>query len=133
MKYFLDTNIISYLLKGSLNVKQKITDLLMNGHEVCIPVVAYYESKRGLLSISANKKLDVLNRFAQAFGIIDITVKTFDIASENWAYLKSIGKNIEDSDIFIGSSAVEKDAILVTNNADHLSRIPNIKLEIWNY
>lgn len=56
MKYFLNTNIISYLLKGSLNVKQKITDLIMNGHTVHIPVVAYYESKRGLLSSSASKK-----------------------------------------------------------------------------
>ena len=133
MKYFLDTNIISYLLKGSLNVKQKITDLIMDGHSVHIPVVAYYESKRELLATSAHTKLSTLQWFIQAFGIIDITTKTFDIASTNWANLKSTGLLIEDSDLFIGSSAVENNAILITNNANHLSRIQNIQIEIWNF
>ncbi|MCQ2790191.1 MAG: hypothetical protein MJ229_07445 [bacterium] len=71
--------------------------------------------------------------FIQAFGIIDLTTKTFDIASENWANLKSKGLVIEDSDLFIGSSAVENGAVLVTNNANHLSRISDLQIEVWNY
>lgn len=71
--------------------------------------------------------------FVQAFGIVDVTTKTFDIASVNWANLKSQGLLIEDSDLFIGSSAVENNAILVTNNANHLSRISGIQIEMWNF
>lgn len=133
MKYFLDTNIISYLLKGSINVKKNIANLILNENTVHIPAVAYYESRRGLLSTSASKKIVILQKFIQAFGIIDVTTKTLDIASENWANLKSKGQMIEDSDLFIGSSAVENDAILVTNNPNHLSRILNIKIETWEF
>lgn len=133
MTYFLDTNIISYLLKGSVNVKYKITELLLNADKVFIPAIAYYETKRGLLATSASKKLSILQNFISTFGIIDITTKTLDIASENWANLKAKGLIIEDSDLLIGASAIENDAILVTNNKNHLSRLTNIKLEAWEF
>ena len=133
MKYFLDTNIISYLLKGSVNVKYKTTELLLNADKVYIPAIAYYETKRGLLATSASKKLSILQNFVYTFGIVDITTKTLDIASENWANLKAKGLIIEDSDLLIGVSAIENDAILVTNNANHLSRLTNIKLEVWKF
>lgn len=133
MTYFLDTNIISYLLKGSINVKYKITNLLLNADKIYIPAIAYYETKRGLLATSANKKLSILQNFVSTFGIVDITTKTLDIASENWASLKTKGLIIEDSDLLIGASAIENDAILITNNANHLSRLKNIKVEVWEY
>lgn len=37
----------------------------------------------------------------------------------------------DDGDIFIGASAVRHNAVLVTNNIRHLSRISAIHLENW--
>lgn len=38
----------------------------------------------------------------------------------------------EDDDILIGSLALVKNGILITNNKKHLSRINDLKIEVWN-
>ena len=131
MTYFLDTNIISYIIKGNAEIRTKAAKLLAEGHELKIPVFAYYEVKRGLLATRATTKLQRFLNFAQKMGIVNSSVETYDIAAENYAELRNSGKIIEDADIFIGSATVEHDAILITNNAEHLSRIKNIQLEVW--
>lgn len=52
-------------------------------------------------------------------------------ASDIYAYLRRKGKIIEDADILIGASALENNAILVTNNEEHLGRIDGLKIENW--
>ena len=56
MKYFLDTNIISYILNGNEKVKNRIEEILLNNDIISIPVFSYYEIKRGLLSVGASAK-----------------------------------------------------------------------------
>lgn len=38
---------------------------------------------------------------------------------------------IEDADILIGASALENNAVLVTNNEAHLGRIADLRIENW--
>ncbi|MEE3313743.1 MAG: PIN domain-containing protein [Treponema sp.] len=129
MTYFLDTNIVSYVIKGNDKVRSHIVKLLSAGNEVKIPVVAYYEIKRGLLATCSTAKLQLFLNFAQKLGIVNTTIETYDIASQIYADLRISGKNIEDADIFIGASTLEYGAILITNNVEHLSRIKNIQIE----
>ena len=131
MTYFIDANIMSYMLRGSEAIQRKMLSLLLQGHKISIPVVAYYEVKRGLLAKSALKKLKLFNHFAESLGITDMTRNSFDIASEIYSYLKKLGQLIEDDDIFIGSIVLENEGILATNNIRHLGRIPNLQCEIW--
>ena len=65
MTYFLDTNIISYVIKGNAAFRSNIVKLLVDGNDVKMPVVAYYEAKRGLLATGATTKLDRFLNFAQ--------------------------------------------------------------------
>lgn len=132
MTYFLDTNIISYIIKGNSEIRTKTVKLLAEGNDVKIPIVAYYEVKRGLLAVGATSKLQRFLVFAEKLGILNTTLQTYDIAAQIYADLRSVGKIIEDADIFIGAEALEHNAILVTNNATHLSRIKDIQLEVWN-
>ena len=60
-----------------------------------------------------------------------MTTTTLDIAAQIYADLKKTGKPIEDDDLFIGASALEHDAILVTNNEKHLGHIKDLKIEAW--
>ena len=59
-----------------------------------------------------------------------MTESTFECAAQIYAHLKQLGSIIEDADLFIGASALENNAILITNNARHLQRIPNLQIEI---
>ena len=49
MTYYLDANIVSYLLKGNKEIFSKLSDLASNDHTICIPNIVYYEIKRGFL------------------------------------------------------------------------------------
>ena len=48
-----------------------------------------------------------------------------------YSYLRKDGMLIEDDDILIGANALENNAILVTNNERHFSRIVGLKIENW--
>ena len=132
MKYFLDTNIISYILNGNEKVKNRIEEILLNNDIISIPVFSYYEIKRGLLSVGASAKIERFNNFVKICELVDINISTFDIAAQIYAQLKQEGNLIEDADLFIGVSALENNAVLITNNANHLQRIPNLKIEVLN-
>lgn len=132
MKYFLDTNIISYILNGNEKVKNRIEEILLNNDIISIPVFSYYEIKRGLLSVGASAKIERFNNFVRICELVDINISTFDIAAQIYAQLKQEGNLIEDADLFIGVSALENNAVLITNNANHLQRIPNLKIEVLN-
>jgi PIN domain nuclease of toxin-antitoxin system len=45
--YVLDSNIVSFYLRQNEKVIQKVKDVLLEGHEVIISPIAYYEVKRG--------------------------------------------------------------------------------------
>ena len=132
MNYLLDTNIISYILNGNEKVKNRIEEILLNNDIISIPVFSYYEIKRGLLSVGASAKIDRFNNFVRICELVDINISTFDIAAQIYAQLKQKGNLIEDADLFIGDSALENNAVLITNNANHLQRIPNLKIEVLN-
>jgi tRNA(fMet)-specific endonuclease VapC len=56
-------------------------------------------------------------------------------ALQEWASQKSILKKkrelIDDLDLFIGTTAIVNNMVLVTDNEKHLNRLTNIKLENW--
>ena len=52
-------------------------------------------------------------------------------ASQIYADLCKKGKIIEDADILIGACAISNNAIIVTNNEEHLGRIEGLKIENW--
>jgi len=132
MIYFLDANIISYLLKGNTSVLKKLEELAEDDNQFEIPSIVYYEIKRGFLANGAATKLTRFLNFAKEIGIVDLKNSTLDIAAQIYADLKKSGEIIEDDDIFIGATALENNAILVTNNKRHLGRIKDLKIEVWN-
>ena len=55
--YAVDTNIISFLLRGDRQLQEKIYHEANDGDGVIIPPIAYYETKRGLIDYHAPVKL----------------------------------------------------------------------------
>lgn len=131
MKYVLDTNIISAILKNNEKVKNKVTEVILGGMEIHINAISYYEIKRGLLAADANQQLSRFDSLCRKFGLLLLdTVSTFDEAAEIYADLRRKGKLVEDADILIASLVKTKDLILITDDTD-FQRIQGIKIENW--
>ncbi|OHD06713.1 MAG: hypothetical protein A2Y34_05570 [Spirochaetes bacterium GWC1_27_15] len=130
-KYCLDTNIISYLLKGNNILYDKLKKEINKGNRIIINVITYYEILRGLLSIKNQKKIEVFKEICNEFDIIEINKDTFEISANIYVNLKEKGRIIEDADIFIGAICIENDFILITNNESHFQYIDNLIYENW--
>ncbi|MFQ6089530.1 MAG: type II toxin-antitoxin system VapC family toxin [Candidatus Methanofastidiosia archaeon] len=131
MTYVLDTNIITAILKGNEKVKTKVQKIVIEGKEIFINGISYYEIKRGLLSAKATRQLDRFNLLCKTFGLIWLdTQPIFDRAAEIYANLQQRGELIEDADILIASIAKTRKLVLVTDDKD-FQRIQGLKIENW--
>ncbi len=130
MLYMLDTNIISYLLEGNEKIRKHLFSIL-SGNEIELPEIVYYEIERGLLLNNAKNKQTNVNEFCRLFPIRYMTKDALFCASQIYADLCKKGKIIEDADILIGACAISNNAIIVTNNEEHLGRIEGLKIENW--
>lgn len=76
----------------------------------------------------------------QNFEDVNNVLKQFKILPiypclENYGQIKALlerqGQRIDDFDLLIGVTALQKGLIMVTANVGHLARIPNLVVENW--
>ncbi len=130
--YFIDTNIISYILKDNNKIIANFKELLFSGANIKIPITVYYEISRGLMYCGANVKLEKFKTFCNTFGVVNISIETMDIASGIYADLREKGLLIEDADLFIGALGIEHGYKIITNNSKHFNRIKALEIIEWN-
>jgi len=131
ISYALDTNIVSYLLRGDKELHERFYYEVKKGEGVVILPIVYYEIKRGLIDKNALAKLAAFDSLCNMFGIEGMDTKTLDIAASIYAYKKQQGQQIEDADILIAASCVAHGYILVTNNERHFLGINGLKITNW--
>jgi len=127
-KYLLDTNIISYYLKGIENLREKITT---NIDSLCISIISYYEIVSGLQSIDANKRINEFEKFCKLIEIINLDKASILASCKIYASLKKSGKLIDDIDILIAGIALSNNLVMITDNTEHFDRIEGLKVENW--
>ena len=67
--FVLDSNILSFYLRQNQQIIKKIHNTLLEGHEVLISPIAYYEIKRGLLAIKSEKRLREFDSLCKVLGV----------------------------------------------------------------
>lgn len=128
-KYLLDSNICIYILRGQKGMSNQLRKI--GWHNCCISEITVAELLYGAECSSAveENKREVMS-FCADIEIIPIGIALSEYASQK-AKLRKKGTLIDDLDLFIGSTAVATDCILVTENVKHLNRIENIQIENW--
>ena len=131
MKYALDTNIISYIMRGEGGVKERWIKEESLGNFSTIPLIVYYEVKRGLLAVNATTKLNAFEKVCASLQIDDLNPQDMDIAARIYAERTKQGRPIDDADLLIAAQAISRDCTLVTNNTKHFEGIEGLSLENW--
>jgi predicted nucleic acid-binding protein len=130
--YGLDTNIISFDLKGNIIVKRNLRRELDAKTRVLIPPFAYYEAKRGLVDAKATKQLRLFNRLLEDCPLGPISHSVFEAAVDIYVDLKSKGRLCDDMDVLIAAWCKTYDLTLVTNNIKHFENIAGLSLADWS-
>ena len=74
--------------------------------------------------------MKVVENFADKIEILPL-LGCLKVYGKEKARLKPLGKSIGDLDLFIGSTAVVNNMIMVTRNVREFERIEGIRLENW--
>ena len=130
-RYALDTNTISYLLKDDPAVSARLRAESDGGNDLIIPLMAFYEVKRGLLTAQASRKMRHFEQFCDDLGVGELSYEVLDKAAYIYADLQRIGRLVDDADIILGAFCVVNGYILVTNNTKHFENIDGLQLVDW--
>lgn len=133
MKYVLDTNTVSFLMKGDSQVRDALTSRPRTDAYLCPPVVAEIEYGLARLPRSARKtrlrrRFDVfLEELVRASWTDDVS-RAFGAVK---ADLERRGTRLEDFDVAVAAHALALDAVLVTDNVAHMQRVRGLTVENW--
>jgi tRNA(fMet)-specific endonuclease VapC len=133
VRYVLDTNVVSLLMKGDPNVIGRLK--AVSRADVCMPQPVVAEISYGIQRLSRSKRKDALaSRFELLKSEIG-RVAWSDEVSEAFGGIKSglerRGERIEDFDAAVAAHALAKGCVLVTANLKHMTRVPGLQVEDW--
>lgn len=133
MRYVLDTNTVSFLMRGDAGVVRRLAAQARN--DVLLPQSALAEIEYGLARLPRSARL---RKLREAFDLIcselgraawtDAVSRAF---GETKASLERRGVRIEDFDVAVAAHALALDGTLVTDNVDDLGRIERLRIENW--
>ena len=128
-RYMLDTNMVSYLIKGHEIVARRVASAPMAS--LCISAVTEGELHFGLAKRPEAKRLhnavNELLKCVDVFAWDSVVAQTYGLVR---ADLERSGKTLGSLDMLIAAHAVCTEAILVTNDrAFH--QVPGLSIEDW--
>jgi tRNA(fMet)-specific endonuclease VapC len=128
-KYMLDTDSVSYALRGHGNVASCILE--HRPSELCISAITLAELRFG----ADKRRSKKLHRLIDAF-VDSVTPLPFDADAAGQfgrlaADLAARGTPIGGFDAMIAAHAVSRKVVLVTNNAKHFGRVSALRCENW--
>lgn len=127
----MDTNIITAFLKGNPAVVNQVTQYINEHGSLSISVISYYEILRGLKAIGSKKKLQAFDRFINDCEVEELGISVIGKAADIYVKLKTHGELVEDADILIAATAMDKGLVVVTDNERHFKRIKGLEIGNW--
>ena len=141
MKYMLDTNICSYIIKHRpKEVLEKFNTVAME--DCCISLVTYAELKYWVVR---NKRLhtkngntgdpkvneQIISQFISHLEVEELDTSAADCYADIRDATEAQGIVIGNADLLIAAHAISLKATLVTNNIKDFIAIPKLMLENW--
>jgi len=130
MIYMFDTDTASFFMKDNpKSVRKKVAE--HNKDEFCISAITYAELMFGLKR-NYSKQLDFwLNEILAKLNVIAFDDASAVVYGDIRTILEKSGQILDNMDMLIASSAISVNAVLVSHNIKHFSKIKGLKTEDW--
>lgn len=133
MKYVLDTNAVSALMRGDAVVIAALRE--KDKQDVAVPQPVMAEIAYGIERLPRSRRKE---RLRERFALIRDEMARLiwdDEVSDRFgtakAALERAGTRLEDFDVAVAAHALSVGAVLVTANVRHLGRVPGLRIEDW--
>jgi tRNA(fMet)-specific endonuclease VapC len=128
--YVLDTNILSLVLRKNVHATKRLLELQNENHLFVICPAVWYEVHRGLLHRDTRAQMSRFVDLVAQFEWQHYTREDWRLAAETWARLRASGRQIADADLLIAVFALNRDAVLVTDNTADFAGL-RLLLDNW--
>ena len=123
----LGTDMFSYIVNDRHPcLRSRFTSVV---ERVCVSAITYAEARYGARKKASSRLDSLIGMFSEIIEIVPWT------DAEAYAYirceLEKKGTPIGANDTLIAAAARTRNAILVTNNTAHFSRVPGLAVENW--
>ncbi len=130
MRYLLDTNILSDLLRHPLgSVAGRIASAGVDS--VCTSIVVAAELRFGAMHKGSPRLTALVDGLLQRVDVLPLAPPADRVYGELRARLAVTGRPIGANDLLIAAHALTLDCILVTANTREFARIGELRLENW--
>jgi tRNA(fMet)-specific endonuclease VapC len=133
MKYVLDTNIVSYCLKGRFDIEKKIESALEHNDVLILSPITFYEIMRGLYAVKALRQMAAFERLCLQFEQQEMVRVDWLEAAKLYGKLENIGHPMSESDLFQAAFCIRNGYTLVTHNIKHFNHLTDLLFEDWIY
>ncbi|MBQ0078804.1 MAG: type II toxin-antitoxin system VapC family toxin [Eubacterium sp.] len=131
MKYYLDTNIIIYLVKGKHPaIQEHLRHIPL--HSIGVPSMVLAEIEYGVQkSNNYIKTKTKYSAYTNLFSSASFSKKAAMYYGQIRGYLEKKGTPIGHNDMIIAATVLAEDGVLVTHNVKEFSRIPILRVVDW--
>lgn len=130
MRYLLDTNILSALIRDPHG---RIADQIavVGTDNVYTSVIVAAELRYGAIKNGSRRLVTSVNRVLDALAIAPLQVPADQVYGSIAAILARAGTPIGANDLFIAAHALARGSVLVTDNVREFARVPGLTVENW--
>ena len=129
MRYMLDTDIASYLIRGDHpGVTEKFTELY---ESCCMSSITAAELQYGAKKRNNRALTQKVQALCNLLTIIPWNEEAASVYAKLRVELEAAGTPIGNMDMLIAASAIAENATLITNNIEHFSKTASLKIENW--
>lgn len=130
MTYILDTDICIFLLRDKFGMREKMKSIGLSN--CAVSIITILELTFGAEnSDNPQKHHKQTELIRDNFEVIPLDYDIANAFAQEKVRLRKAGTPIDNFDLLIGSTALAKDLIMVTNNQKHFNKIKGIQLENW--
>ena len=129
MRYLLDTDSVSYALRGHGDVADRIKT--RRPSELCMSAITLAELRFGADRKESRKLHGLIDVLAAAIEVAPFDESAAAEFGRIGSALAERGTPIGEFDILIAAHAVALRCTLVTNNTRHFSKVPGLSLQNW--
>jgi tRNA(fMet)-specific endonuclease VapC len=129
VQYMLDTDHVSYAIRGHGNVGHKI--LAHRPSEICISALTVAELRYGADRRHSHKLHGLIDIFTENIDIMPFNEQAAIEYGRLASHLVGRGTPIGQLDTLIAAHAVSLGTTLVTNNMKHFARVRGLTVENW--
>jgi len=130
MRYMVDTNIISDLIKHPCGkAAERVRNLPPNS--ICTTTIVAGELRYGIIKRASANLRSRVEKILREIPVLPLDAACADIYGKVRTELERKGLSIGTNDLWIAAHALASNKILVTHNVKEFSRVENLNMENW--